>query len=1170
MANVCVQKIDGAPPPDPRLARGGRLKSINVDYHLPRSRLRQAPYNLPPYPYDPKTSLGPGPPTQIVVRGFNTLIPFQRVVAAFMQYGDIAESSNQTHPETGIYLGFATIRYKDSKPRPGRPKAISAVDAARAAVKGMNGQRIESHTVQVDFDPEGKKSTRMLETLLRREKQKQQKQLLKQMQAQQGPGPRPPAAPAPKPKGVVLPASAAPPPTAPRAPASVRQRAMPAIPAAPTHPAALAAPPQAPAAARAPVVPTAPAQEQAAKPPTRPKIHSLIEDTPVLPQVKGAPYIFIRHQHVPVIGATITHMRKRLKNFKMDDIRADRTGYYITFLNTDEGKREAERCFKEAHGTSFFTYRLIMELHIPNALVKGGSTGKRALAEIPERKANGLSLKEEAERRRREEEADLEEEKRQRAKDFDPALEAVWLIIKDMGKHLINHFRTSTVAPELQSFLNPANHVEARRRLNIEDDFRMVMSPSGADREESPRAGTPNSSGMDPIERRTSRPAMGSLSALPRIRKLQSAAGVRNSVDLFRPARVQPKQRRAAVVNLFASQESGDESEDDTCVRDSVARDTEEPESAPRSRLSTEEEDDSMTELSFAAPVSEPVVPPVRSKKRKRDLQVEAALKRQRKTDEELFGVSIDRIDTESPAREMSEDLVREEEKETPEQSVEPEVKPVQQAEQTEQAEEAEQTEQVAVPEVAPASKAPRAKPTKKPARPRKKSKKELEEERRAAVRRREEEEEREALMLLQPPPPAPPVVEVIPPPSKPTPSVEKPAEKAKAKAKTEAKSASKKDPSLFARAPGPSLVLPERFRLSLPAVQALPQSLLDRNPPDFKVIKKALRVSDAATRGSEMWLWRRNCIHELNSRDGSVDSPVGIEGYYVPNSTGCARTEGVSKILNSEKSKYLPHHIKVKNLREERQARAAGKTGKSAVPSAAEAERLATEKLMSKDNSRANRVANRRFVADLNDQKRTLGQDLDVLRFNQLKKRKKPVKFARSAIHNWGLYAMENIPKDEMIIEYVGEEVRQSVAELREHRYLKSGIGSSYLFRIDDLTVIDATKKGGIARFINHSCMPNCTAKIIKVEGGKRIVIYALRDIAQSKSAYHPRGKGSPLLTCILSTQTRNLPTTTSSSVKLAAWTAYLACVERQPVKDSSTNSDSSTNQEVSGTSPS
>jgi len=70
----------------------------------------------------------------------------------------------------------------------------------------------------------------------------------------------------------------------------------------------------------------------------------------------------------------------------------------------------------------------------------------------------------------------------------------------------------------------------------------------------------------------------------------------------------------------------------------------------------------------------------------------------------------------------------------------------------------------------------------------------------------------------------------------------------------------------------------------------------------------------------------------------------------------------------------------------------------------------------------------------------------------------------------------------------------------LREINYQKQGIGSSYLFRIDEDTVIDATKKGGIARFINHSCMPSCTAKIIKVEGTKRIVIYALRDIAKNE----------------------------------------------------------------------
>lgn len=271
---------------------------------------------------------------------------------------------------------------------------------------------------------------------------------------------------------------------------------------------------------------------------------------------------------------------------------------------------------------------------------------------------------------------------------------------------------------------------------------------------------------------------------------------------------------------------------------------------------------------------------------------------------------------------------------------------------------------------------------------------------------------------------------------------------------------------------------------------------------PALKIFKTDFKLSDPAT-----WAWRQGQIKSLNRNGykGIVKDETTIPGYYVETSTGCARTEGTKKILNSEKSLYLPHRIKVQRAREEREAQAK-RAGKDVVAEAAEAAKIAAEKLLARTSGRATRVNNRRYVADLNDQKKTLGGDTDVLRFNQLKKRKKPVKFARSAIHNWGLYAMENIAMNDMIIEYVGEKVRQQVADLRENRYLKSGIGSSYLFRIDENTVIDATKKGGIARFINHSCMPNCTAKIITVEKSKRIVIYALRDIAQSEFILCPK----------------------------------------------------------------
>jgi len=90
----------------------------------------------------------------------------------------------------------------------------------------------------------------------------------------------------------------------------------------------------------------------------------------------------------------------------------------------------------------------------------------------------------------------------------------------------------------------------------------------------------------------------------------------------------------------------------------------------------------------------------------------------------------------------------------------------------------------------------------------------------------------------------------------------------------------------------------------------------------------------------------------------------------------------------------------------------------------------------------------------------------------------------------------MEDIDQGEMVIEYVGEMVRQKVADHREKRYEAQGMGASYMFRLDNDTVIDATQKGGLARFMNHACDPTCTAKVITLDGEKKIVIYSAKDI--------------------------------------------------------------------------
>ncbi|KAH0981359.1 hypothetical protein GBA52_008536 [Prunus armeniaca] len=139
--------------------------------------------------------------------------------------------------------------------------------------------------------------------------------------------------------------------------------------------------------------------------------------------------------------------------------------------------------------------------------------------------------------------------------------------------------------------------------------------------------------------------------------------------------------------------------------------------------------------------------------------------------------------------------------------------------------------------------------------------------------------------------------------------------------------------------------------------------------------------------------------------------------------------------------------------------------------------------------SARTNRVKMRNLAA--------AAEGADLMKATQLKARKKLLRFQRSKIHDWGLVALEPIEAEDFVIEYVGELIRPRISDIRERHYEKMGIGSSYLFRLDDGYVVDATKRGGVARFINHSCEPNCYTKVISVEGQKRIFIYAKRHIA-------------------------------------------------------------------------
>ncbi|KAG4065754.1 hypothetical protein HA402_012432 [Bradysia odoriphaga] len=189
---------------------------------------------------------------------------------------------------------------------------------------------------------------------------------------------------------------------------------------------------------------------------------------------------------------------------------------------------------------------------------------------------------------------------------------------------------------------------------------------------------------------------------------------------------------------------------------------------------------------------------------------------------------------------------------------------------------------------------------------------------------------------------------------------------------------------------------------------------------------------------------------------------------------SGSARTEGFYKMDIRDKARFKYHHAKL-NVYD------------TAVVSDIQA------KMVSKMQgaSREARSNQRRLLTAFG-----ASTESELLKFNQLKFRKKQLKFAKSAIHDWGLFAMEPIAADEMVIEYVGQMIRPVVADLRESKYEAIGIGSSYLFRIDLETIIDATKCGNLARFINHSCNPNCYAKVITIESEKKIVIYSKQPI--------------------------------------------------------------------------
>ncbi len=114
------------------------------------------------------------------------------------------------------------------------------------------------------------------------------------------------------------------------------------------------------------------------------------------------------------------------------------------------------------------------------------------------------------------------------------------------------------------------------------------------------------------------------------------------------------------------------------------------------------------------------------------------------------------------------------------------------------------------------------------------------------------------------------------------------------------------------------------------------------------------------------------------------------------------------------------------------------------------------------------------------------------------------------SSIHNFGIFAKKNIPLEARIIEYVGEKITKTESDRRGALCLDNSKkskehGSVYIFELNRRHDIDGNVAYNTAKYINHSCHPNCEAHLIH----GHIWIVALRDVKKGEELSYNYGYG-------------------------------------------------------------
>ncbi|KAJ2024739.1 hypothetical protein GGI06_000873, partial [Coemansia sp. S85] len=99
-----------------------------------------------------------------------------------------------------------------------------------------------------------------------------------------------------------------------------------------------------------------------------------------------------------------------------------------------------------------------------------------------------------------------------------------------------------------------------------------------------------------------------------------------------------------------------------------------------------------------------------------------------------------------------------------------------------------------------------------------------------------------------------------------------------------------------------------------------------------------------------------------------------------------------------------------------------------------------------------------------------------------------------------FGLQALEDLDVGRFVMEYMGEVVTTTEFRKRSRVYQSEGIQHHYFMSIGHNKVIDATRKGCVARFVNHSCGPNCGLQKWTVGGAIRMGIFVERPIKRGE----------------------------------------------------------------------